>query len=95
MEHLYVLSYDIHDRKRWRRVFRIARGFGEWLQLSVFQCRLDKMRLIELEAKLAEAIHHHEDHVLILDLGPAEKLKPSIRSIGKVYQPLERQPVIV
>jgi CRISPR-associated protein Cas2 len=95
MEHLYILSYDIHDRKRWRRVFRIARGFGEWLQLSVFQCRLDRMRLLQLEADLSQAILHREDHVLIIDLGPAEKIKPSIRSIGKAFQPLEREPVIV
>jgi len=45
MEHLYVISYDISEPKRWRRVFKIMKGYGEWLQLSVFQCRLNKMRM--------------------------------------------------
>ena len=37
-EHLFVIVYDISDTKRWRRVFRLMNGYGEWLQLSVFQC---------------------------------------------------------
>ena len=36
MEHLFIISYDIADPKRWRRVFRVMKGYGAWLQLSVF-----------------------------------------------------------
>ena len=43
-EHLYIVAYDIADPKRWRRVFRLMEGFGEWLQLSVFQCRLSSAK---------------------------------------------------
>ena len=39
-EHLYIVTYDIADAKRWRAVFKLMHGYGEWLQLSVFQCRL-------------------------------------------------------
>ncbi len=67
-EHLYVVAYDIADRKRWRRVFRLLRGFGEWVQLSVFQCRLTGARRRELEAALGDIIAADEDHVLIFDL---------------------------
>ena len=38
-ENLYIVAYDISDPRRWRRVFRLMNGYGEWLQLSVFQCR--------------------------------------------------------
>ena len=51
MEHLYIISYDISQPKRWRRVFKIMKGYGEWLQLSVFQCRLSKTRVLQLEAE--------------------------------------------
>lgn len=47
-EHLYLVAYDIADPKRWRRVFSVMEGFGEWLQLSVFQCRLSVQRHAEL-----------------------------------------------
>ncbi|MBI2311033.1 MAG: CRISPR-associated endonuclease Cas2 [Betaproteobacteria bacterium] len=95
MEHLYVISYDISDPKRWRRVFRIMKGYGEWLQLSVFQCRLNRMRMLDLEASLREAMNQQEDHVLILDVGPAEQVVPHVRSLGKTFAPVSREPVIV
>lgn len=94
-EHLFVISYDISDRKRWRRLFRLMNGYGAWLQLSVFQCRLSRRRLAELKAACAEIIKRDEDHVLILDLGPAENVHPKVESLGKTFQPVPREPVIV
>lgn len=95
MEHLYIVTYDISSPRRWRRVFRIMEGYGDWLQLSVFQCRLGKARVLTLEAELAEAMNRAEDHVLMLDLGPVENVSPKVRSLGKAFQPIARQPVIV
>ena len=95
MEHLYVITYDIASPKRWRHVYRIMSGYGSWLQLSVFQCRLTRMRLVELEAAVNEAIKHDEDHVLLLDLGPAENVTPRVRSLGKPFSAVERTAVIV
>ncbi len=95
MDHLYIVSYDVSDPKRWRRLFKTMHGFGEWLQLSVFQCRLGRRRMIEMEAAIGDIIHHKEDHVLILDLGPAENVRPHVRSIGKTFEPVRREAVIV
>lgn len=95
MEHLYIISYDISEPKRWRRVFRIMKAYGDWLQLSVFQCRLSRMRMIELEASLRDAMNQREDHVLIVDIGPAENVIPRVRSLGKAFEPVKREAVIV
>jgi Uncharacterized protein predicted to be involved in DNA repair len=35
-ERLFIVTYDISDAKRWRRVFKVMHGYGEWLQLSVW-----------------------------------------------------------
>ena len=43
-EHLYIVVYDISDPKRWRKVFKVMNGYGAWVQLSVFQCRLSRQR---------------------------------------------------
>jgi len=94
-EHLFVISYDIADTKRWRRVFRTMKGYGEWLQLSVFQCRLSRERMAELIALLDGIIHHGKDHVVILDLGLADTVKPRITSLGKEFNPISKEPVIV
>ncbi|MBB4266156.1 CRISPR-associated endonuclease Cas2 [Roseospira visakhapatnamensis] len=94
-ERLYIVAYDIADQKRWRRVWTVMNGYGEWLQLSLFQCRLSRKRLVHLRGALSEAIQDGADHVLILDLGPADTVKPRIESLGKSVAVVERKPVIV
>lgn len=94
-ERLYIVTYDIADDRRWRRVYRLMRGYGHWLQLSVFQCRLTARRRAELARRLEEAIHHRDDHVLILDLGPAEKVDPRVESLGKRYESVKRTAVVI
>ena len=94
-EHLYVVTYDIRDPRRWRRVFRLMQGYGEWLQLSAFQCRLSRQRHAELIASLDGMLRHEDDHVLLLDLGIADDVKPRVVSLGRDFAPVEREPVIV
>ena len=94
-EHLYIVTYDISDPKRWRRVFSIMNGYGEWLQLSVFQCRMSRRRHADLLATLDELIVDAHDHVLMIDLGPAENVEPRVVSLGKTFQAVQREPVIV
>lgn len=94
-EHTYIVTYDISNNRRWRRVFNTMNGFGEWLQLSVFQCRLSQRRRAELETRLRELIKVGEDHVLVIDIGPAHKTDVAVMSIGKTFSAIERQAVIV
>ncbi|MQX38250.1 CRISPR-associated endonuclease Cas2 [Roseospira navarrensis] len=94
-EHLYIITYDIADPKRWRRVWKVMNGYGAWLQLSVFQCRLSRKRLVQLRGALADIIETGADHVLILDLGPADAVKPRMESLGKAVSVVERTPIIV
>lgn len=95
MEHLYIITYDISDQKRWRRVFRLMQAYGEWLQLSVFQCRMSRKRHAELVALLDGIIHHEADHILVMDLGIADQITPQVVSLGKDFQAVERNPIIV
>jgi len=94
-EHLYIVTYDIGDQKRWRRVFKIMNGFGEWLQFSVFQCRMSLQRHAELIALLDGIIHHKDDHILFVDIGPADRVVPRVVSLGKNFDPVSREPIIV
>lgn len=94
-ERLYIVTYDVSDPRRWRRLFRTVKGYGEWLQLSVFQCRLTARRRAELAARLEQIIHHRDDHVLILDLGPADKVELMVESLGRDYRPIERRAVVI
>ncbi|MDP2822175.1 MAG: CRISPR-associated endonuclease Cas2 [Sulfuritalea sp.] len=94
-ERLYLVTYDIGDERRWRRIFRLMRGYGEWVQFSVFQCRLSRQRHAELIALLDGMILHGEDHVITIDIGPAEGVTPRVTSLGKTFEPVVLEPVIV
>ena len=94
-ERLYIVAYDISSPARWRQVYRIMKGYGHWLQLSVFQCRLTKRRKQEMLGRLEKAIRPGEDHVLIMDIGPAETVDVCIESLGKEWRKPERQAIVI
>jgi len=90
-ERAYVVAYDIADRKRWRRVFRTMKGYGRSLQLSVFHCRLGGRRRAEMAMALESLVDPSEDHVVILDLGPADRVTLAVETIGRSFEPIERR----
>lgn len=94
-ERLYIVTYDISDQKRWRRVFKIMKGYGQWLQLSVFQCRLTARRRADMAARLDRAIKSNDDHIIIVDVGPADRIDPRVESLGKSFQSTKREAIIV
>lgn len=67
----YLVSYDIANPRRLRKVAKIVEGFGSRLQYSVFECPLDSTKLAKLRTALADVIHHEEDQILFVSLGPA------------------------
>jgi CRISPR-associated protein Cas2 len=94
-EHLFIVAYDIADQRRWRRIFKAMNGYGEWLQLSVFQCRLSARRRAELETTLRGLVKAGEDHVLVIDIGPADATRVAVASIGKTFSAVERRAIVI
>ena len=72
MRNRYIVSYDISDPKRLKRMFKMMRGFGDPLQYSVFYCDLSEQEKIMLISKITETIHHREDRVMLVDIGPVK-----------------------
>jgi CRISPR-associated protein Cas2 len=94
-ERLYIVTYDIADNRRWRRIFKLMHRYGRWLQLSVFQCRLTARRRAEMAMRLEAAMNMKEDHVLILDLGFADAVDPRVESLGKPFESVRRAAVVL
>ena len=96
MRTTYVVTYDISDDKRRRRVFRILLGHGDHLQYSVFRCNLTKMDLVHLRSQLAEVISHKQDQVMFVDVGPSTgRAGSSFEAIGRSYSYQEKRAIIV
>jgi CRISPR-associated protein Cas2 len=95
MRRLYLVAYDICEPRRLRKVFKTMQGFGEHLQLSVFQCDLTAIDRIEMQAALEQIINHDEDKVLVIDLGPTDPFPvKNIQTLGKQVKIVKRAPVI-
>jgi CRISPR-associated protein Cas2 len=95
MRRLYLVTYDICEPWRLRKVFKTMQGFGEHLQLSVFQCDLTAIDRIEMQAALEEIIDHNEDKVLLIDLGPTDPFPvKSIQTLCQQMKVATRAPVI-
>ena len=96
MRHLFIVSYDISDRVRWAKVNKTMKGFGEHLQLSVFQCDLTPEQKVRMVAALDEIIHHEKDQVVFIDLGPSEGREvKEIHAIGRPMEVVGREPMVV
>lgn len=94
----YLVSYDISEPKRWRKVYRALRGFGDAVHYSVFSCDLSPVERVMLTSKLTGLIHHEEDRVMIAYLGPVDgRVKERLEVMGRPGQtgPLERIAVVV
>lgn len=95
MRNNYIVTYDICDPKRLRKVFKTCKGYGLHLQLSVFECDLTPSEKIEFESRLNELINHNEDQVLFIGLGPTQSRgERTITSLGLLYSKFD-QPCFV
>jgi CRISPR-associated protein Cas2 len=92
----YIVTYDISDPRRLRRVYRTMRGFGEHLQLSVFCCDLTAADRVRMIAALEAIVQHDEDQVVLVDLGltNAGPIK-AMEALGRPLRVKGRGPVIV
>jgi len=86
----YLIIYDVTDDRRRGRVFKILRGYGDHLQFSVFECQLNPMDLAHCRHALGRVIHHRDDQVLFVDLGPAESRGDRvITALGRAYSTID------
>jgi CRISPR-associated protein Cas2 len=56
----YVVTYDITDDSRRRRVYRTLERYGAWRQYSVFEAKLTDTQRVELGSDLKDEIDGSE-----------------------------------
>jgi CRISPR-associated protein Cas2 len=96
MRNVYVVCYDISNRHRLRRVYKVMRGFGAHIQLSVFRCELSPRERIELIAALVPVINQDEDQVLLVDIGPADGRAATVfQAVGRPYLSPVRHAIVL
>ncbi len=66
-KHYYLICYDIREPKRWRKAYKLLKGYGETLQYSIIRVRLNRRERERLRWQL-EQILTPEDSLLIVGL---------------------------
>jgi len=90
-----LVAYDISSDARRTAVFQLLNDFGDRLQYSVFLCEVNDREAIDLRCRLSEAIHHDEDSVVLVGLGPAaHDVAEKIDTLGKPRLLKERVVVV-
>lgn len=76
----WIISYDIVNDKRRRRVMKALDSVGHRVQYSVFECDLNETRLHRLEGILIREIDPKTDSVRFYPLNEGDI--PKIRLLG-------------
>jgi CRISPR-associated protein Cas2 len=74
-----VVSYDISDDKRRTKVWKLLKNYGQWMQFSLFECRVTDKDLVELRHELMNRIKRDEDSIRIYPLCQA-----CLRSVERI-----------
>ncbi len=96
MANFFLVTYDIMDPRRWQKVHRAMKGFGQPLQYSVFACELSDTQRVRMLAALEELIQTDQDRVIVVDLGPAKgSASDRVTFLGRQEPLPERSAIIV
>lgn len=79
----FIISYDIANPKRLRKIASIMEAYGYRIQYSVFLCQLTNVKLEHLKSEILSEINQNEDQCIIIDLGHGNETPDSIASLGK------------
>ena len=92
---LYLVAYDISCPDRWRRIQKVIKGICRRNQLSVFLCRATPARIRRMEGQLKRIMHHRDDRLMVLDLGPAHATGDMLRTMNPMSDITDLDAVIL
>ena len=77
----YLITYDISNNKRWRRLFRLLKNKGLNVQFSCFEVDMNKNELMCLVEEIENIINCEEDSVFIFPIN--KELDSMVVKFGK------------
>jgi CRISPR-associated protein Cas2 len=89
----YLVSYDICDPKRLRKVATVCEDFGMRKQYSVFLCRLSATDFVRLRSRLYDLLKLDEDQVLFIPL--CAKCVNAIEALGRPTEAHNARDVVI
>lgn len=81
-----VVSYDISDDRRRRKVMKAMEDFGRRVQYSVFECTLQPAELEKLKRRLKPWAKAPDDSIRFYFIGAEDVHRIQILGAGKVTE---------
>lgn len=83
---LILVAYDVSTetragRRRLRRVAKVCQNYGQRVQKSVFECKVDKTTYEVLEHELLDEIDTNEDNLRLYRL--SEPVEEHVKEFGQ------------
>ncbi len=92
----YLVSYDIADPDRLRKVHNVVKARAQHIQDSLYEALLTERERVLFEERLKREINQKEDQVMFIDLGSAERKElPEISTLGLGYAPHVRGSIVL
>ena len=89
----WLVTYDISDPKRLRKVATTCEDFGVRKQYSVFLARISATDLVRLRSRLYDIINLSEDQVLFIPL--CAKCVNQIEALGRPTEAHDARDVVL
>ncbi len=81
-----VVTYDITDDRRRRRVHKIMKNFGTRQQYSVFECDISQGELARMRLLLKAEIDPWEDSIRIYRMCGGCRVKVTVEGNGDIFE---------
>lgn len=92
----YLVSYDIADPDRLRRVHGVVKATAERVQDSVYEALLSERERVLLEERLLAVMNQKEDQVMFVSLGRADRTDlPEVTTLGLPWRPQRRGSIVM
>lgn len=82
----WVVSYDIPDDKRRRKVAKLLEGYGRRAQYSVFECDISEEKREKLETLLMREIEPLEDDIRFYPMNRADLARVRLLGRAELYR---------
>lgn len=89
----WLVTYDISNPQRLRKVATCCEDYGQRKQYSVFLCRLSTTDFVKLRSRLYDLIDLNQDQVLFIPL--CGKCVQQIEALGRATEAADARDVVV
>lgn len=61
----HLVCYDVRDAGRWRKLYKMMKGYGQRIQYSIFRCKLTERQVQKMYWEAMKVLDKEDDFLVI------------------------------